>query len=70
MLVFWGIAILAGRLTAYSNFVRKQTAVAVVVATAVLVAARYVVPAIARHAGWVLVGGPARQMGAGASTHY
>ena len=70
MLVFWGIAILAGRLTAYSNFVRKQAAVAVVIATALLFAARYVVLTVARRAGWAAAGTAAPQAGADPSTHY
>jgi hypothetical protein len=55
MLLFWGIAILAGRLTAYSTFVRKQTAIAVVIATLLLFAARYAVLAVARSAGLLSV---------------
>jgi hypothetical protein len=42
MLACWGIAILAGRLTAYTNSVRRQTIVAVVVAVAALVLIRFV----------------------------
>ncbi len=48
MLICWGIAIVAGRLTAYSNFVRKQTAIAVLVVTLLLVGFRYVVLLIVR----------------------
>ena len=43
MLLCWGIAIVAGRLTAYSNFVRKQTAVAVVIALVILFGIRHLV---------------------------
>ena len=43
MLACWTIAILAGRLTAYSGFVRTRTAVAVGIALVVLFAIRYVV---------------------------
>ena len=43
MLVCWAVAILAGRLTAYTDSVRRQSAVAVVVAVVVLLAARAVV---------------------------
>lgn len=42
MLLFWAIAVTAGRLTAYSGFVRWQTATAVVILTLILLAARYV----------------------------
>ena len=42
MLLFWGVAVTAGRLTAYSWYVRKQSAVAVVVATFLLLFVRYV----------------------------
>jgi hypothetical protein len=48
MLAFWGIAIVAGRLTAYSNFVRRQTALATVIAVALLFAVRHVVRLIGR----------------------
>jgi hypothetical protein len=47
MLSFWIVAIVAGRLTAYTNFVRLRTAAAVLVAMAVLIAARFVVRRIA-----------------------
>lgn len=40
MLTFWGIAVLAGRLTAYESDVRRQAAVAVVIAVLVLLAVR------------------------------
>jgi hypothetical protein len=51
MLTCWGVAILAGRLTAYSNFVRKQSAVAVVIATVLLLAVRWIILAIPRRSG-------------------
>jgi len=51
LLACWFVAVLAGRLTAYSNFVRKQSAVAVVVATVLLLAARWIVLAITRRSG-------------------
>lgn len=41
MVAFWGIAILAGRLTAYTDSVRKETIVAVLIATIALFAARF-----------------------------
>jgi hypothetical protein len=43
MLLFWGIAILAGRLTAYTNSVRRQTTVAVVIAVVTLGAVRWII---------------------------
>jgi hypothetical protein len=43
MLLFWTIAVSAGRLTAYSNFVRVRTVVAIVIALAVMVVVRHVV---------------------------
>jgi hypothetical protein len=43
MLACWAVAILAGRLTAYTNFVRTRTAIAVGVAIVALFAIRYVV---------------------------
>jgi len=49
VLTFWGIAILAGRLTAYSNFVRKQTLVAVLVAVCLLFLGGYIVRLANRH---------------------
>ena len=49
MLAFWGIAVLAGRLTAYENFVRRETVVAVVIATAVLLGARYIVLRVTKY---------------------
>jgi hypothetical protein len=51
MLAFWGVAILAGRLTAYSNVVRRQTIVAVLIAVALLFVARFVVIAVAGRIG-------------------
>jgi hypothetical protein len=45
MLLLWGVAVTAGRLTAYSNFVRVRTVVAVVVAIALIVVLR---PLVAR----------------------
>ena len=49
MLTFWGIAVLAGRLTAYADFVQRQAAVAVLVAVVVLLMARVVVLRIVRY---------------------
>ena len=40
-LTFWVIAILAGRLTAYSGWIRRQTALAVLIAIVLLLAARH-----------------------------
>jgi hypothetical protein len=42
MIFFWGIAVVAGRLTAYTNFVRIRTVAAVVVTVAILAAVRFV----------------------------
>ena len=47
MLTFWAIAVTAGRLTAYSGFVRRETAVAVSVLLLVLLALRFVALRIA-----------------------
>jgi hypothetical protein len=43
MLLFWTIAVTAGRLTAYSNFVRIRTVVAIFIALVAMVAVRHVV---------------------------
>lgn len=51
MISCWFVAILAGRLTAYSNFVRKQSAIAVVIAAVLLLAARWIVLTITRRSG-------------------
>ena len=48
MITFWLIAVAAGRLTAYSNFVRWRTAVAIVITIVALFAARYVVLRVAK----------------------
>lgn len=58
MLMFWMVAIVAGRLTAYTNFVRRQTVVAVLVAITVLIAARFVVRRAAAFVGHRAVGSP------------
>lgn len=42
MIVFWGIAVVAGRLTAYTNYVRIRTVAAVIVTLAILAAVRFV----------------------------
>ena len=42
MLVFWGVAITAGRLTAYTFSVRWQTACAVLIFITLMLAARYI----------------------------
>lgn len=42
MLVFWGIAITAGRLTAYPMYTVWRTAVAVLIFTSVVLAGRYI----------------------------
>jgi hypothetical protein len=47
MLTFWGIAVLAGRLTAYTDSVRWQTLVAVVITLVMLLGARHVVLRVA-----------------------
>jgi hypothetical protein len=49
MITFWGIAVLAGRLTAYTNGVRIQSTIAVAIAILVLLAARQLVLRIARY---------------------
>jgi small-conductance mechanosensitive channel len=41
-LVLWGLAVLAGRLTAYSSFTGRPTALAVLIVTVVILVARYV----------------------------
>ena len=51
MLACWAVAVLAGRLTAYTDSVRRQSAVAVVIAVVFLVAARVVVLRVARSFG-------------------
>ena len=38
MLVFWAVAVTAGRFTAYSSYVRKQSAVAVLIAAFLMLA--------------------------------
>ncbi len=43
MMACWGVAIVAGRLTAYTNYVRIRTVAAVAVATVLLFAARVAV---------------------------
>ena len=43
MLVFWAVAVTAGRLTAYSWYVRKQSAVAVLIAAFLILFVRHVV---------------------------
>jgi hypothetical protein len=43
MLLFWFIAVTAGRLTAYSNFVRIRTVAAVVITLALMLTVRHVV---------------------------
>ena len=48
MLTCWAIAVSAGRLTAYTDSVRRQSAVAIFIATVVLFAARYLVLRVAR----------------------
>jgi hypothetical protein len=42
MLIFWGLAITAGRLTAYSGLIMRWTAVAVVIVASVVFIGRYV----------------------------
>ena len=49
MLIFWGIAITAGRLTAYTSSVRWQTACAVFIFIVLMLAARYIA---VRLSGW------------------
>lgn len=51
MLTCWAIAVLAGRLTAYSNSVRTETVVAVLLTTIVLFAGRYIVLRVTRALG-------------------
>ena len=41
-LTFWGVAIVAGRLTAYTSWVRWQTAIAVAIFVVVMLAARHI----------------------------
>ncbi len=43
MLVFWAVAVTAGRFTAYSWYVRKQSAVAVLIAAFLILFVRHVV---------------------------
>jgi len=49
MITFWGIAVLAGRLTAYTRGVRIQSAIAVIITLAVLLAVRQLVLRTARY---------------------
>ena len=42
-LTFWGIAIVAGRLTAYSGWIRRQTGLAVLIATILLLVGRHLI---------------------------
>jgi hypothetical protein len=70
MLLFWGIAILAGRLTAYSNFVRKQTAIAVVIAVIMLFVGRYLVLVVAKQVATSLPGRSPAQSHISPSTNY
>ena len=58
MLACWAVAILAGRLTAYTDSVRTQSAVAVVIAVVVLIAVRVVVLRVARSSGAGRTTGP------------
>ena len=51
MLTCWAVAILAGRLTAYTDSVRRESAVAVVIAVVALIAARVVFLRVARSSG-------------------
>lgn len=41
-LLFWVVAITAGRLTAYDGFIQRETAVAVLILTVVMLIARYI----------------------------
>ena len=51
MLTCWAVAVLAGRLTAYTDSVRTQSAVAVVIAVVALIAARIISLRVARSFG-------------------
>jgi hypothetical protein len=62
MLCFWMIAILAGRLLAYSDHVRKQSAVAVLVAILLLALIRAGAMGIARRVGLVIPAKPPRAL--------
>jgi hypothetical protein len=42
MLIFWAVAVTAGRLTAYSPYVRSQSVVAIVIASFLMLLARHV----------------------------
>jgi len=42
MLVFWAVAVTAGRFTAYSPYVRKQSALAVLIAAFLMLLGRHV----------------------------
>jgi hypothetical protein len=70
--MFWTVAIVAGRLTAYTNFVRRQTAVAVLVAVTILITARFVVRRAATFVGLRGVGSdtPAPSVHVTASTNF
>jgi hypothetical protein len=48
MLLFWAVAITAGRLTAYANNIRIESAIAIVIAVAVLLLARYLIRLVLR----------------------
>ena len=43
-LVFWTVAIFAGRVTAYKGFIQRQTALALLIVAAVVLLARSIVP--------------------------
>ena len=45
MILFWGIAVTAGRLTAYSGFVRRETSIAVFIVTVLLLVGYFIVRA-------------------------
>ena len=51
MITCWAIAVLAGRLTAYTDSVRRQSAVAVVIAVVLLITARVVFLRVAKSFG-------------------
>ncbi len=57
MLVFWAVAVTAGRFTAYSPYVRKQSALAVLIAAFLMLFVRHVGARVFRQGGRLQSGG-------------
>jgi hypothetical protein len=51
-LAFWTVAILAGRVTAYSGFVQRQTALAVLIVAVLVLLAGSITPRVRSLLGW------------------